>query len=49
MSYEWDPAKLQANLDKHGVDFVDAAGVFQDPDAITIPDPDRAPEERLVT
>ena len=24
MSLEWDPAKRQSNLDKHGLDFVDA-------------------------
>jgi len=28
MIYEWDPAKRHANLDKHGIDFVDADLVF---------------------
>jgi uncharacterized DUF497 family protein len=27
----WDPEKAAANLDKHGVDFQDAATVFTDP------------------
>ncbi len=29
--FEWDEAKREANLVKHGVDFVDALGVFADP------------------
>ena len=28
MDYEWDEAKRQANILKHGIDFVDAAGIF---------------------
>ena len=32
-AFEWDPAKREANLRKHGVDFVDAVGVF---DAFTL-------------
>jgi hypothetical protein len=28
MVYEWDPAKREANLRKHGIDFVDADVVF---------------------
>lgn len=28
MIYEWDPVKRHANLDKHGIDFVDADLVF---------------------
>jgi uncharacterized DUF497 family protein len=48
MSYQWDPAKAQTNLRKHGVDFADAVGVFEDPLAVTIDDP--APgEDRFVT
>ena len=27
MEFEWDEAKRAANLDKHGVDFADAAGL----------------------
>ena len=29
--FEWDEAKREVNLVKHGVDFVDALGVFADP------------------
>ena len=28
MRYEWDEAKREANLQKHGLDFVDAEEVF---------------------
>jgi len=28
MDFEWDPAKREANLAKHGVDFEDAVGIF---------------------
>jgi len=48
MDYEWDPAKARANLRKHGVDFADAATVFSDDYALTIPD-DYPDEERFVT
>ena len=30
-AYEWDETKREANLVKHGVDFVDALEVFADP------------------
>ncbi len=29
--FEWDPAKEYINMHKHGVDFVTAARVFEDP------------------
>ena len=29
--FEWDEAKREANLVKHGVDFVDALDIFADP------------------
>jgi hypothetical protein len=45
---EWDEEKAKENLRKHGVDFADAATVFTDPMAITIPD-EAADEERFVT
>jgi uncharacterized DUF497 family protein len=35
-SFEFDPSKSDANLDKHGIDFVDAQAVWQDPDFIEI-------------
>lgn len=48
MDVEWDEEKAKENLRKHGVDFADAATVFTDPMAITIPD-EAADEERFVT
>ena len=38
MNYEWDQVKALANLRKHGVDFADAVGVFDDPLAFSMPD-----------
>lgn len=29
MSYEWDEQKREANIEKHGIDFVDADLVFE--------------------
>ena len=48
MCFEWDRKKAAANLRKHGVDFVDAAEVLHDDEALTVQDssPD---EERFVT
>ena len=48
MAFAWDPAKAGTNRRKHGVDFADAVGVFDDPFAVTIEDAD-AGEERFVT
>ena len=36
MDYQWDPEKAASNLGKHGVDFADAVGVFEDEWALTI-------------
>lgn len=44
MEFEWDEAKAASNLRKHGVDFADAIGVFDDPLALSMPDDD--PDER---
>jgi len=49
MNYQWDPAKATANLKKHGVEFADAVGVFDDPGAITIEDPDSQGEQRFLS
>jgi uncharacterized DUF497 family protein len=46
--YEWDRQKAAANRRKHAVDFADAVGVFDDPFALTRPDPDGF-EDRAVT
>jgi uncharacterized DUF497 family protein len=48
VDYEWDPKKATSNLRKHGVDFADAAIVFEDLSAVTIDDDD-PDEKRFVT
>jgi uncharacterized DUF497 family protein len=34
--YEWDEAKREANLRKHGYDFADADLVYESPDKLTV-------------
>lgn len=47
--FEWDEAKAQANLQKHGVTFDEASTVFDDPYARVIEDPDHSDyEERFI-
>ncbi|WP_282040800.1 BrnT family toxin [Halomonas alimentaria] len=36
-SFEYDPRKSEANRDKHGIDFVEAQLLWQDPDLLEIP------------
>ena len=48
MDFEWDPAKNEANIEKHGIDFADAVTVFDDLNAVTIDDPDYD-EQRFIT
>lgn len=36
--FEWDPAKAASNVHKHGVSFAQAATVFLDDLALTVPD-----------
>ena len=36
--FEWDDAKSQSNLEKHGVSFAEAATVFADPAAVYLDD-----------
>jgi len=36
MDYQWDPEKADINYKKHGIDFADAVGVFEDEWALTI-------------
>ncbi|MEK7327999.1 MAG: BrnT family toxin [Chloroflexota bacterium] len=46
---EWDEAKAEANLQKHGVSFEEAETVFDDPLSLTVLDPDHSvDEERFV-
>jgi len=49
VEFEWDPDKAVANLEKHGVDFADAALALSDHLALTMPDLDAEAEERFVT
>ena len=42
MEFEWNPEKEQSNVQKHGVDFTEAATVFGDPLELTIADPDHS-------
>lgn len=41
----WHPDKARANLKKHGVHFVEASTVFQDPHAQIMYDPDHSGDE----
>ncbi len=34
MNYEWDNGKAVENLRKHGVDFVDAIAILEDPNRV---------------
>ncbi len=45
MEFEWDPAKAERSLTKHGVSFAEAATVFGDPLAVTYFDPDHSEDE----
>ncbi len=50
MKFEWDPAKSEANLKKHGISFHEASTVFGDPLALTFNDPDHSfCEQRFLT
>jgi len=45
MNFEWDRVKANANLEKHGVSFEEAATAFGDPLSRTISDPDHSDQE----
>ena len=45
MVFAWDSEKAAANLKKHGVDFREAATVFDDPLSTTYPDVDHSTSE----
>jgi hypothetical protein len=48
-TFEWDPEKADANLQKHAVSFDEASTVFGDPFSLLMPDPDHsADEERFI-
>ena len=42
---EWDPDKDESNRKKHGVSFLEASTVFDDPLAETVPDPRHSENE----
>ena len=46
LEFEWDDAKFEANLRKHGIDFRDAATVFGDPLAADFDDARHSKDER---
>ena len=45
MDFEWDPQKATINNRKHGVTFLEAATVFDDPLDITVADPNHSEQE----
>lgn len=49
MEIECDPVKARANFLKHGVEFADVVGALDDPQAITVEDPDSESEQRFIT
>ena len=36
MEFEWDSVKASRNVEKHAVDFVTAAEIFDDPDLLVV-------------
>lgn len=50
MEFEWDMPKAEANIQKHGVSFDEAASVFLDQLAVSGQDPDHSVgESRYIT
>ena len=49
MKFEWDEAKRQANLAKHGIDFADVEPLFDGPTVTTLDQRFDYGEERFVT
>jgi uncharacterized protein len=43
--FAWDPRQAARNLKQHGVAFPEAQTVFEDEDALLIPDPDHSIDE----
>ena len=48
MEFDWDEQKRQSNLEKHGVDFVDAVNIFFKPVLETVDERYSYDEIRLV-
>ena len=50
MEFAWNPNKAAYNLRTHGVSFLEAGTVFDDPLAVTYDDPDHSEQEdRFIT
>ena len=50
MEFEWDPAKAERNVRKHGIGFDEAVTVFADANELMIYDPDHSmTEDRFVS
>jgi uncharacterized protein len=45
VKFNWDPAKDRRNQEKHGITFLEAATIFDDPLQWTISDPDHSMDE----
>lgn len=45
MQFEWDENKNQANIEKHGISFLEASTVFYDENAVLFDDPDHSESE----
>ncbi len=45
INFEWDENKNSINKRKHKISFEEAQGVFYDPDALLINDPEHSQEE----
>lgn len=48
MDYEWDPAKAELNVRKHGVGFAFAVDVLEGDDAAILLEQSQTEEDRLV-
>ncbi len=48
MEFTWDEAKRRSNLKKHGLNFADAARVFEGPMIVFEDDSENCGEERLI-
>ena len=49
MDYQWDPKKADINKQKHGIDFADTVGVFEDEWSLTIKQGIMRGEQRFAT
>jgi uncharacterized DUF497 family protein len=45
VKFNWDPAKDRRNQEKHGISFLEAATIFDDPLQWTISDPDHSMDD----